>query len=138
MICLDTNAVIDLLKGPDSLVRPKFDDALTSGGKMAVSTIVLFELWFGAGKSARREGNRTKIAEFLTSPVQVWSFGIEDAEEAGDIRVMLARAGTPIGSYDLLIAAQARRRGALLVTANTREFRRVPGLRIEDWTTTNM
>ena len=137
MICLDTNVVIDLLKGPQSVARTKFDDALTSGGTIAVSTMVAFELWFGAGKSARREGNRTKIAEFLTSPVQVWTFGTEDAEEAGEIRVRLARAGTPIGPYDLLIAAQARRRGAVLVTANTREFRRVPGLQIEDWTTTS-
>ncbi len=62
-----------------------------------------------------------------------WPFEPEDAEEAGDIRAELERAGTPIGPYDVLIAAQARRRNALLVTANMGEFTRVPGLRIEDW-----
>jgi tRNA(fMet)-specific endonuclease VapC len=60
-------------------------------------------------------------------------FEIEDAEEAGDIRAALERAGTPIGPYDILIAAQARRRGAILVTANEHEFARVPGLMVEDW-----
>ena len=53
--------------------------------------------------------------------------------DAGDIRVTLERAGAPIGPFDILIAAQARRRGALLVTANGREFGRVPGLRFDDW-----
>ena len=62
------------------------------------------------------------------------TFDAEDAHEAGDIRALLERAGTPIGPYDILIAAQARRRGATLVTANTREFARVPGLKTEDWT----
>ena len=58
---------------------------------------------------------------------------LEDAEEAGNIRAALERAGKPIGPYDVLIAAQARRRGATLVTANEREFARVPGLKTEDW-----
>jgi len=65
-----------------------------------------------------------------------WPFEPDDAEEAGDIRADIERAGAPIGPYDVLIAAQARRRGALLVTANTREFTRVPGLRTEDWAVT--
>src|SRR5258708_5045669 len=55
------------------------------------------------------------------------------AEEEGDIRAALERAGMPIGPYDVLIAAQARRRSALLVTANTSEFARVPGLKLKDW-----
>lgn len=62
-----------------------------------------------------------------------WPFEPEDAEEAGEIRAELERAGTPIGPHDVLIAAQARRRSALLVTANTTEFIRVPRLRIADW-----
>jgi tRNA(fMet)-specific endonuclease VapC len=69
----------------------------------------------------------------VSSPVQVLTFDAMDAQEAGDIRARLRRAGTPIGPDDILIAAQARRRNALLVTANTREFAQVPGLRIEDW-----
>ena len=63
-----------------------------------------------------------------------WPFTDADAEEAGDIRLDLERAGTPIGPYSVLIAAQARRRGATLVTASARKFARVPGLRTEDWT----
>lgn len=62
-----------------------------------------------------------------------WSYELADAEEAGDIRAGLERLGTPIGSYDVLVAAQARRRDAILVTANGREFARVPRLTIEDW-----
>ena len=60
-------------------------------------------------------------------------FEPEDAEEAGDIRAVLESAGTPIGPYDILIAAQARRRGAVLVTANIGEFSRVQGLATENW-----
>jgi tRNA(fMet)-specific endonuclease VapC len=66
----------------------------------------------------------------LALDVTPWPFEPEDAEEAGDIRAELEREGRPIGPYDILIAAQARRRGALLVTANTGEFTRVPGLKI--------
>ena len=60
-------------------------------------------------------------------------FETEDATHAGEIRAYLERSGTPIGYYDYLIAAQARRRGATLVTANNREFNRVPGLIVADW-----
>jgi tRNA(fMet)-specific endonuclease VapC len=133
MICLDTNAAIALLGGAESPVRARFKRALARGETLAASSIVLFELWFGAEKSARRDGNARKIAELVSSPVQVLDFDAVDAEEAGEIRATLRRAGTPIGPYDILIAAQARRRDALLVTANTREFARVPGLKIEDW-----
>jgi tRNA(fMet)-specific endonuclease VapC len=100
---------------------------------IAISSIVLFELRYGAMKSARPERNVRRIADFLVGPIAVLPFEPGDAEEAGDIRAAVECAGTSIGPYDLLIAAQARRRGALLVTANTREFARVPGLDIEDW-----
>ena len=75
------------------------------------------------------------LATFLTLDVTLWPFEPEDAEEAGDIRAALERAGALIGAYDILIAAQARRRGALLVTANARTFARVPRLSTEDWAT---
>ena len=70
---------------------------------------------------------------FLSGPIEVLPFETTDADEAGDIRAALERAGTPIGPYDVLVAAQARRRDALLVTANEREFARVPRLKFEDW-----
>jgi tRNA(fMet)-specific endonuclease VapC len=73
------------------------------------------------------------LAEFLAPGFVVLPFDAEDATQAGDIRVHLESKGTPIGPYDYLIAAQARSRGATLVTLNTREFARVPGLLVTDW-----
>jgi tRNA(fMet)-specific endonuclease VapC len=70
---------------------------------------------------------------FLSLDVMPWPFEPEDAEEAGDTGAALQRAGTPIGPYDVLVAAQARRRGTVLITANEREFARVAGLKTEDW-----
>ena len=86
---------------------------------------------YGAAKSARPERNARRILDFLGGPIEVLPFGSEDADEAGDIRAVLERAGTPIGPYDVIIAAQAR--ATLLVTANAREFVRVPRLRCADW-----
>ena len=133
MICLDTNAVIAVLNDPSSAVRRRIDAAIGQGETFALSVVVLFELRYGAIKSARPERNGRRIDDFLAGPIEVLPFMPEDAEEAGDIRVALEREGVPIGPYDVLIAAQARRHGALLVTANEREFARVPRLRFEDW-----
>ncbi len=133
MIFLDTNAVIALLNDRTSPVRTRVDMAIGRGQSFGVSTVVLFELRYGAAKSARPDRNAQRIAHFLSGPIEVLPFEFTDAEEAGDIRAKLERAGTPIGPYDILIAAQARRRGALLITANAREFARVPRLRWEDW-----
>jgi tRNA(fMet)-specific endonuclease VapC len=133
MICLDTNAVIAILNNRTSLVRARIDAAIGLGGTLAISSIVLFELRYGAAKSARPERNAQRIADFLSGPIEVLPFEAMDADEAGDIRAALERAGTPIGPYDVLVAAQARRRDALLVTANEREFARVPRLKFEDW-----
>jgi tRNA(fMet)-specific endonuclease VapC len=94
---------------------------------------VLYELWYGIKKSEWQHENAAALSAFLSLDVTPWPFEPEDAEEAGDVRAALERAGTPIGPYDILIAAQARRRNATLVTANAREFARVPGLRTQDW-----
>ena len=133
MICLDTNAVIAALNNPNSPVRTRIDAAIEVGGTLAMSSIVLFELLYGAAKSARPERNARRIADFLAGPIEVMPFEFGDAQEAGDIRAALERVGMPIGPYDVLVAAQARRRDALLVTANGREFGRVPRLKFEDW-----
>jgi tRNA(fMet)-specific endonuclease VapC len=135
MICLDTNAVIAVLNKRDSPVRTRIDAAIEQGRTFAISSIVPFELRYGAAKSQHPERNAQRIADFLSGPIEVLAFGPEDAGEAGDIRATLERAGTPIGPYDVLVAAQARRRDAVLVTANAREFSRVPRLRFEDWAT---
>jgi tRNA(fMet)-specific endonuclease VapC len=133
MICLDTNAVIAAINRRKPELRRRLESAIAADAPIGIPTIVLFELRYGIARRARPQENAAILAAFLTLDVSPWPFELEDAEEAGDIRAELERAGTPIGPYDVLIAAQARRRGALLVTANTVEFTRVPGLRIEDW-----
>jgi len=133
MICLDTNAVIAVLNSRTSPVRTRIVAALNQRLPLSISSIVLFELRYGAANSAHPERNVQRIADFLAGNIEMLPFEPADAEEAGDIRAALERAGAPIGPYDLLIAAQARRRAALLVTANAREFTRIPGLLTEDW-----
>jgi tRNA(fMet)-specific endonuclease VapC len=133
MICLDTNAVIAVLNERTSPALARIEAAIRAGDTLAISSIVLFELWYGAAKSGRPERNARRIADFLAGPVEVLPFEPADAEEAGEIRAALERAGTPIGPYDVLVAAQARRRDGLLVTTNEREFARVPRLKFEDW-----
>lgn len=135
MICLDTNAVITIFNQRGSRVEARLRTALKAGNPVAISALVLFELGYGAAKGARTERNLDRIKDFLAAPIQVLPFDDEDAGQAGEIRAALERAGTPVGAYDILIAAQARRRGALLVTANMSEFTRVPGLKTEDWAT---
>jgi tRNA(fMet)-specific endonuclease VapC len=101
---------------------------------MVLSMIVYYELMYGAAASEKRAANETKIALFVSSGrLSLLPFEAEDASEAADIRADLKRAGTPIGPHDVLIAAQARRAGMTLVTANTREFERVSGLVVTDW-----
>jgi tRNA(fMet)-specific endonuclease VapC len=132
MFCLDTNVAIAFLVGRPERVLTRLAEALHRDS-VALSSIALFELRYGVAKSARRRENTDRLTALLQLSIAILPFEPEDAEEAGDIRAGLERAGTPIGPYDILIAAQARRRGAVLVTANTREFARVPGLRTEDW-----
>ncbi|HEY3636824.1 MAG TPA: type II toxin-antitoxin system VapC family toxin [Rhizomicrobium sp.] len=134
MISLDTNAVIAAISSRIPGVREKLEAALIDQTPIGMSVIVVYELTYGIRKSARPQANTAALAAFVSLGLSVWPFEPEDAEEAGEIRQVLERAGTPIGPYDILIAAQSRRRGACLITANTREFARIPGLRIENWT----
>jgi tRNA(fMet)-specific endonuclease VapC len=133
MICLDTNVMIAGINRRAPQIRQRLLQTLLDGETVGISAIVLFEMWYGIKKSARPQQNAGNLADFLALDVIRWPFEAEDAEEAGEIRAALTRAGTPIGPYDILIAAQARRRNATLVTANHREFSRVPGLKVEDW-----
>jgi tRNA(fMet)-specific endonuclease VapC len=133
MICLDTNAVIAVLNEAASPVTARVAHAVAREVTVAVSPVVVFELWYGVAKSGRKDWNAARLADFLAGPIDVLGFDTDDGREAAFIRAGLEQRGTPIGPYDLLIAAQARRRDALLVTANLREFGRVEGLRIENW-----
>jgi tRNA(fMet)-specific endonuclease VapC len=130
---LDTNACIALINGRPVSVRRRFDRAIQKGDQVATSSVVMFELWYGVGKSARQKDNAERLGTFLGGPIEVMDFSLEDAEHAGRIRAALESAGTPIGAYDLLIAGQAQRLGATLVTANAQEFSRIKKLRLQDW-----
>lgn len=134
MICLDTNIIIAVINQRAAAVRQRLMTTLHEGTIVGIPTVVLYELWYGIKKSARTQQNTDALDDFLALDVTPWPFEAEDAEEAGDVRAALERLGTPIGPYDVLIAAQARRRGAILVTANKNEFTRVPGLQTQDWT----
>ena len=131
---LDTNAVIALLKDEPAIFRKRLRRTVSRGAAIAVSSIVLYELWYGVARSARRRENAERLRVFLSGSIEVSAFDEEDAKTAGELRATLEGAGTPIGPYDLLIAAQALRTGATLVTANLAEFTRVPGLQWQDWT----
>lgn len=130
---LDTNACITLINGSPATVRPRLERALKDGATVAVSAVVAFELWYGAAKSARRQANRQRLETFFAGPLELVPFDDEDARAADQVRAALETAGTPIGAYDLLIAGQALRHDATLVTANTAEFSRIGDLRWEDW-----
>ena len=129
---LDTNAYIAVINGRPLAVRERLRRVMGRGEAVAVSTIVLFELWYGVAKSSRVEANTERLAVFLAR-IEPLPFDDEDARAAGAIRAELERSGRPIGAYDTLIAGQAVRRGLVLVTANVGEFGRVAGLRWEDW-----
>jgi tRNA(fMet)-specific endonuclease VapC len=133
MICLDTNAVIAAINQRLPGARQRIEAALAEGVTIGLPVIALYEMWYGIKKSALPQANASVLAAFLMLDITPWPFEPEDAEEAADIRAALERAGTPIGPYDVLIAGQARRRNAVLVTANRAEFARVPGLKTEDW-----
>ena len=130
---LDTNACIALIDGAPKEVRRRFERALKKDATMLVSSVVAFELWYGVAKSQRKEANTQRLGAFLSGPLEWTRFDEDDAREAGRVRAELEIAGKPIGAYDVLIASQARRRGATLVTSNVAEFGRVSGLKWENW-----
>lgn len=131
---LDTNAVVALLRNKPAAVRERYRTAVASGDSFALSSVVLFELWYGAAKSSQVSENAERLRVLLAGDLDLLDFDDEDAKTAGHVRAALERAGNPIGAYDLLIAGQALRRGLTVVTANTSEFARVAGLNWQDWT----
>jgi tRNA(fMet)-specific endonuclease VapC len=128
---LDTNVVIALLAGRSATLANRV--MIHPPGSIALPAIVLHELYFGAHRSAQVQHNLETI-RLLAADFPILDFGRDDALASGEIRARLAALGTPIGPYDALIAGQAMARNLMLVTNNTREFQRVEGLRIDDWT----
>src|SRR3954470_1684793 len=119
---LDTNVCIALINGTPPAVRRRFERAMKKDPTVLVSSVVTFELWYGVAKNQRKEANTQRLEAFLAGPLEWTPFDEEDAREAGRVRAALESAGTPIGEYDVLISAQARRRNATLVTSNAAEF----------------
>ncbi len=130
---LDTNTCIALINGRPEAVRRRFVRVSAAGDVIATSSVVLFELWYGVAKSQQPKVNAERVATFLSGPLEVLDFTAEDAEHSGRVRADLEGLGKRIGAYDLLIAGQALHHRATLVTANSSEFARVRGLRLQDW-----
>ena len=130
---LDTNIVIALIGQKSPAANLRLQQVRNRGHDVSISAIVTHELRFGAELSADPAGRHTRLDNFFLGPFRVLRFEEDDAREAAGIRALLRKAGTPIGPYDVLIAGQARRHGLTLVTANVREFERVPGLAVENW-----
>jgi tRNA(fMet)-specific endonuclease VapC len=125
---LDANAIIALLNDTTSPIAKRV--RRHAPRDFGVSAVVVHELYYGAFRSQRVEQNVARVDALRFS---VLEFDEEDARQAGHIRAQLASKGTPIGPYDVLIAGQARARALTLVTHNTSEFQRVPGVKVEDW-----
>ncbi len=127
---LDTNICIDLIRDRSAkilrrLKRLRPDD-------VCISSVTLSELEYGVAKSSAPERNKLALAEFMT-PITVAPYDDGVAPLYGRIRTELEAQGKPIGPLDTMIAAHALALGLTLVTSNEREFRRVPGLHVENW-----
>jgi tRNA(fMet)-specific endonuclease VapC len=127
---LDTDTCIYALKHDPAVLSHLLEHGRSD---VAVSVITEAELRTGVAKSSSPAKTRVKVENFLR-PLTLIEFTSEDATTYADVRAKLERAGTPIGPLDTLIAAQALGRGLTLVTNNEREFRRVSGLRRDNWT----
>ena len=101
---------------------------------MFLSAITIAELEYGVSKSQCREKNRRTLLDFCADFTNIIDFSAEDTETYGMIRAYLENKGIPIGPFDTQIAAQALARNLTVVTNNIREFSRIPGLKVEDWT----
>lgn len=127
---LDTNICIYIAKGQPLAVRHRFEQlALPS---LAMSTITMGELRFGAEKSQFRDRALATLDQ-LVQMIRPSALPMAAAQHYGQIRASLQQQGLPIGNNDLWLAAHALAEDWILVTNNTREFDRVPGLRVENW-----
>lgn len=127
---LDTNICIYLIKERPADVLYRFSQH--SPREVATSIITLFELEYGIQKSKYHQRSQDVLVKFL-KPLNIINLDFSSVAESAAIRAQLERKGTPIGSYDLLIAGIARSRGITLVTNNIKEFKRVEGLLLENW-----
>ncbi|WP_269523694.1 type II toxin-antitoxin system tRNA(fMet)-specific endonuclease VapC [Coraliomargarita parva] len=128
---LDTNTCIFIINHKPECVRQKMQSIPI--GDIGVSSVTVSELEYGVAKSAVVKKNQSALEKFLM-PLEIIAYDESAARYYGVIRTQLEKKGTPIGSMDLMIAAHALSLGMAVVTNNLREFKRVQGLKVEDWT----
>ena len=130
MFLFDTNTCIRILNGSSPTVVARLRE--THPSRIHLCSVVKAELFYRARNSSRVEKNLAVLEEFFR-PLVSLPFDDTCAEHYGILRTSLSQQGTPIGPNDLMIAATARTHHLTLVTHNTREFSRIPGLRWVDW-----
>ena len=128
---LDTNICIHHLGGRSQNVR---DNIMRQSNNIKIPSMVVAELFFGAEKSQQRKENLLRCKEFV-SLFDIVDFDLFAAEHYADIRATLEKSGKAIGGNDMVIASIVRANSGVLITNNTKEFERVDGLLLEDWTT---
>ncbi|MAT97731.1 MAG: VapC toxin family PIN domain ribonuclease [Anaerolineaceae bacterium] len=129
-VMLDTNICIYLIKQKPASVLTRFEQYEL--GEIGISSITVAELQFGVSNSQKQQQNQVALDLFL-APLEIVDFDVRAARVYGRIRTHLSQQGTPIGAYDMLIAAHAQSLDVTLVTNNLSEFSRVPNLRLENW-----
>ena len=129
MYLLDTNTLIYFFKNIGNVSEILLSK---SPGEIAIPAITLYELEVGIAKSGNPQKRRKQLSEFV-SLVSVAQFGTKEAKTAALIRAALESQGAPIGPYDTLIAGIALSTKSILVTHNSKEFKRIKNLNIEDW-----
>jgi len=127
---LDTNICSYVLRDRPPSVRKRFEKA--DAGNLAISTVVLAELYFGAARHPKGDAIRREIDDFA-SRITILPWDENAADHYGEIRAVLEKKGTPIGAMDMMIAAHARSIGAVLVSNDVTYFDKVRGLRIANW-----
>ena len=130
MVMLDTNTCIALIKQKPAHTLQKFSKYQV--GDIGISAVTLAELRYGVFKSQHQAKNQAALDEFIL-PLEIAAFDEPATTAYGELRATLEKRGTPVGPLDTMIAAHALNLGATLVTNNTREFNRVPRLKVVDW-----
>lgn len=126
---LDTNICIYIMKNRPAYLAPIFDE---HSRELCISSVTVMELQYGVENSQQRTTNADKLDSFLAR-LKILNYDTDAAYHTALIRHKLKQQGTPIGPYDQMIAGHARCHGLTVVTNNTKEFERVPGLITENW-----
>jgi tRNA(fMet)-specific endonuclease VapC len=127
---LDADILSFLVRGQDTIVQNLQN---TPPEWLAISTVTLMEIEYGLQRKPEKRHHIEKILLPFITQTNVVPYSLEDARTTAMARASLAGQGTPIGPYDILLAGVALSRGLTVVTGNVKEFRRIPGLVVEDW-----